>query len=197
MAKDYKHRANQPRKQAKKPGIAWWKWLLVVLIISAFVWFLTFLQQSSPTQDENQTAQKIDLKSTKPKPTAPQKTELETEETSSSEPHFTFYTKLPEKENFVPDYEIETRNREEQFGKAIKSDYIVQAGSFKNYEEADKLKAQLTLANLEPRIQQVKIGKTLWNRVIMGPFHNPSSIVKIKKQLKQNGIDVKVMEKKR
>jgi len=50
---------------------------------------------------------------------------------------------LPEKEVVVPEYEIKTRTREERVGKAKETHYMMQAGSFKTFKEADHLRAKL------------------------------------------------------
>ena len=111
-----------------------------------------------------------------------------------SEPRFDFYTILPETEIVVPDYEINTRSREEKFGKAKTTKYLIQAGSFRNFSEADKLRARLALMGIESRVEKAKVGNVIWNRVKMGPYSRSSSVSVIRKRLRNNGIDVIVTE---
>ncbi len=191
MARDYKHRA-QPKKAApqKKSGIAWWKWLLVIVLIGVFAFFLNFLRNTAP--ETNQPAiskEPVAIQKPKKTPTKPKH-----QDKKPQEPRYDFYTILPETEVVVPDYEIKTRAREERVGKAKAARYIIQAGSFREFAEADKLRARLALMGIESRVEKAKVGNVVWNRVKMGPFTQSSSVSSIKERLRQNGIDVIVTE---
>ncbi|MDO9423190.1 MAG: SPOR domain-containing protein [Methylobacter sp.] len=109
-------------------------------------------------------------------------------------PQFDFYTILPEKEVIVPDYEINTRTREEQVGQAKTANYILQAGSFKEFKDADALRAKLALMGIESKVEKAKVGNTIWNRVKIGPYTQMASVSTIRARLRGNGIDVLVME---
>ncbi|MCK5121191.1 MAG: SPOR domain-containing protein [Methylococcales bacterium] len=194
MARDYKDRANQRKKPAKQiqATVAWWKWGLVICLIALFIGFLVFLQSSAP---EEESAQQTKTISTSKKTANKAKTTPKQKNKKPEEPRFDFYTILPETEIVVPDYEIDTRSREEQFGKAKKSNkYLMQAGSFRQFSEADKLRARLALMGIESRVEKAKVGNVIWNRVKLGPYSNSSSVSVIKKRLKQNGIDIIVTE---
>ena len=191
MARDYKHRA-QPKKRArKKNSVAWWKWLLVIVLISLFVVFLNYLRTSVPVNNTTQLAKKtISTSKTKKAAAKPKHQNKQPEE-----PRYDFYTILPEAEVVVPDYEIKTRVREERVGKAKATHYLIQAGSFRQFAEADKLRARLALMGIESRVEKARIGNVVWNRVKMGPYTRSSSVSSIKKRLRKNGIDVIVTEK--
>jgi cell division protein FtsN len=190
MARDYKYRASQNRKKSQKTSVAWWKWIVIIILISLFVFFLIFLSNSTPkTKSEQQTKSISTSKQTKKTKSPPKH-----QNKKQKEPRFDFYTILPETEIIVPDYEINTRSREEQFGKAKTSKYIIQAGSFRDFSEADKLRARLALMGIESRVEKAKVGKATWNRVKIGPYSRSSSVSSIKKRLKRNGIDVIVTE---
>lgn len=192
MSRDYKYRANQKKKQPQQTSIAWWKWLLIVILITLFVAFLVFLSNSTPSDKPSTKKVEVASKTTKKvKPIKPISRKQKPEE-----PRFDFYTILPETEVIVPDYEIDTRSREEKFGKGKASKYLIQAGSFKNFAEADKLRARLALLGMESRVEKAKIGNVLWNRVKLGPYRYTSDISKTKKTLKNNGIDTIVIEVK-
>lgn len=190
MARDYKYRANQNRKKPQQNKVVWWKWLLIILLVALFVFFLVFLRNSAleVRQDQQTKPIAVSKKTNKPK--------LEHQDKKSKEPRFDFYTILPETEVIVPDYEINTRSREERFRQAKATKYILQAGSFRNFSAADTLKARLALMGIESRVEKTKVGTVLWNRVKMGPYSRPSSVSVIKKRLRDNGIDVVVTEVK-
>jgi cell division protein FtsN len=71
---------------------------------------------------------------------------------------------------------------------APKEMYFVQAGSFQNVGDAEKLKAKLAFSGFEANIQTVTIpDKGEWHRVRLGPF-NSGEAGKTIASLKQNGI---------
>ncbi|MGR9115116.1 MAG: SPOR domain-containing protein [Gammaproteobacteria bacterium] len=192
MARDYKHRGRSGSRRNQPQGVAWWKWLLIVVLIALFIAFLVSLKDSAPESANRSTVTK---KLEPAKPSAQSKQQKPAKAEAKAEgPRFDFYTILPEKEVVVPDYEIKTRVREERVGKAKPAKYILQAGSFRDYKEADTLRAKLALMGIESRVEKAKVGNVIWNRVKMGPYSQMSSVTTIKSRLKQNGIDVMVTE---
>ena len=109
-------------------------------------------------------------------------------------PQFDFYTILPDKEVIVPEYEIKTRAREERVGKAKETHYIMQAGSFKTFKEAEQLRLKLATMGIESKIDKGKLGDVNWYRVKMGPYTQTDSVNTIRARLRQNGIDILITE---
>lgn len=62
--------------------------------------------------------------------------------------------------------------------------YLLQAGSFRTRDEADKRRAQLLLSGLAVSVQSAKLanGET-WYRVMVGPFADEATMLKAQKQL--------------
>jgi cell division protein FtsN len=111
------------------------------------------------------------------------------------EPHFDFYTILPSVEVVIPDHEIKTRIREEKIGTADKNlKYIMQAGSFRDSPEAEQLKAKLTAMGIESRVEKAQVGEVMWYRVKVGPYSGMTSVMAIKSQLRDKGVDAIVLE---
>jgi len=72
--------------------------------------------------------------------------------------------------------------------------YILQAGVFSQYSDADNLKAQLVLLGFEAKISTyTKNGKTL-TKVWLGPFHSSEEAKSIQDQLKDNAISAKLLK---
>lgn len=69
------------------------------------------------------------------------------------------------------------------------SRYIIQVGIFQNIQQADELKARLTLQGFTTRIQkvQMKTGQS-WFRVTLGPFASESNALNQKNRLAQQQI---------
>jgi len=77
-------------------------------------------------------------------------------------------------------------------GKAVAAyePQILQAGSFSNVDEAEKLKAKLAMLGVEANIQTATIpDKGVWYRVRLGPYKNADDLSRASSFLKQNGVD--------
>jgi cell division protein FtsN len=189
-----------------------WRWLLVAVLIVAFVVFLNMIRKMVPeliadkpeTERplvEEKVKQEVAIKPQMPAVEAEKKEpEKKAEQPAEpppaepEEPRYDFYTILPQAEVVVPDYEIKTRVREELVGKTKAAKYIMQAGSFREAAEADRHKAKLALLGIESRVEKAKVGNVIWHRVKIGPYDNPSSVSTIKELLQKNGIGVIVTE---
>jgi len=67
--------------------------------------------------------------------------------------------------------------------------YFVQAGSFQNADDAEKLKAKLALSGMEASLQKADVpGKGVWYRVRLGPYKGQAEANSAIASLKQNGI---------
>ncbi|MGJ0492339.1 SPOR domain-containing protein [Methylobacter sp.] len=216
MAIDYKHRAAQGRTapRGQKPNrhesVGVFKWMLITALIIAFVVFLVYLRSTGSKQNDIPQVALSAAKSVKTEPVKKEQVQQKkAPEPVHQPPQFDFYTILPQKEVVVPDYEIKTRAREELIGKVNKplvpatqdmasqakgAQYMVQAGSFREFQEADKLRAKLALMGIESRVEKAKVGNTVWHRVKMGPYAQMTSVSAIRTRLRQNGIDVIVTE---
>ncbi len=150
--------------------------------------FLIYLKGSNPETEPQTNNKTTAINPVKIKKTPKHKDKLRVK------PVYEFYTILPETEISIPDDEINTRRREEFLGKRKSGHYSVQAGSFRHFIEADKLKARLALMGIESRVEKAIIKGVTWNRVKMGPFSSASQISILKKRLKKNGVDTIVTE---
>jgi cell division protein FtsN len=201
MSRDYKPRpkggsAGQRRKEFdQNPGIGLRKWLLITVIVIAFVAFLIYFRGTGSEQDNLQKAPQMPPNKTGVENGVTPKEEQKPEVKSAPKmPQFDFYTILPEKEVVVPEYEIKTRAREERVGKAKETHYLMQAGSFKTFKEGDRLRAKLALMGIESKVEKAKVGNVNWYRVKMGPYVQTDSVDVIRARLRKNGIDVIITE---
>ncbi len=209
MARDYKHRVQNPsyagnRRRGKKTPTLWWRWLLVIVLIVAFIVFLNVIRgkvseliasqtQSQTISPEKTAKQELTLPANSPVAATPEK-KAEPEPVQPEEPRYDFYTILPQAETVVPDYEIKSRVREELVGKTKAAKYVMQAGSFREANEADRHKAKLAKLGIESWVEKAKVGNVIWHRIKVGPYDNPSSVATIKELLQKNGIGVVVTE---
>jgi len=112
-------------------------------------------------------------------------------------PQFDFYKILPELEVVVPGLEVWSKQKNQQTPKppeptielAKGEQFILQAGSFRQYEQADKLKASLALLGVEAEIQKVSVDSDTWHRVRIGPFTDRAELNVVRKRLEDNDIN--------
>jgi cell division protein FtsN len=205
MSRDYKHRAqsrdahNRRRSSREGDGVGVFKWMLITALIIGFVVFLVYLKSPGFQQSAvSQAAQSQQTASTKKlgKPETNNKviTKQEPKEQKPQPPQFDFYTILPKKEVVVPDHEIKTRTREEQFGKNKKASYVIQAGSSRDPKDADQLRAKLALMGIESKIQKAKVESVIWYRVKIGPYSQMGSVNTIMSRLQKNGMKPVITE---
>ena len=66
--------------------------------------------------------------------------------------------------------------------------YYLQAGSFKQKADADRVRAQILLLGLDVHLESAKLndGQT-WHRVQVGPFNNKDSLDQAQSTLSGNG----------
>lgn len=105
---------------------------------------------------------------------------------------YDFFTVLPEIEVVVPQTEIEERARD-QGGPAGQGPYILQAGSFRNGEDAESLRAEIVLLGLDVDIQTVKVDEVTWHRVRVGPFDSARAADSARRRLQENGHEAMVL----
>ena len=186
MPRDYKHRAHRRRK---KPAVSPWMGILTGLLIGLFVAFLVYIKMQAKTQPPQ-----VVVKETLPAQPAPESVqEKDAPASKPPEPRFDFYTLLPEMEVVVPEQQI--RGKPEQGVRQVErpGTYYLQVGSFKNSEQADRLKAELAMMGFETVIQKVTIDNNqtteTWHRVRVGPYSELEVLNQARGKLKASGIE--------
>ena len=106
---------------------------------------------------------------------------------------FDFYTLLPEREVIV---EVD-RDEDDDSQAKQNTVYILQAGSFKQAADADRLRAKLILMGLDARVEPITSSNGgRWHRVQVGPFTNRSRLAKARNTLINEGIDTLLLKRK-
>ena len=107
----------------------------------------------------------------------------------TTKPKYDFYTILPEIETVLPDRGTKSRPGVRPTTAEIGASYVLQAGSFANYQDADQLKAKLALQGLVAHIQRIIIeGKGEFHRVRLGPYEGIEDLDAASQRLQQLGI---------
>jgi len=106
------------------------------------------------------------------------------------EPRFTFYDMLPKFEVVIPEQEPEVSADRSQQAIERPGIYVLQAGSFSNYPDADRRRAELAMQGIESRIQRVSIDDKTYHRVRIGPIDDLDQLNMLRARLRAAKIDV-------
>jgi cell division protein FtsN len=220
MPRDYKHRATRRKKRRK---LSPWVGVISGLLIGLFVAFLVFLKMQAPPEPPAFFQESLLPPVEETHPDAAVENAAAGEEEAPQgqplppKPRFDFYTLLPEMEVVVPEEEIapppapavqrpavQSTPVTQPASPAAKSSpakaspvetYLLQVGSFRNGDQAERFKAELALLGLETSIQKVTIdNKSTYHRVRVGPFHDTGSLNNARSRLSKKGIESRVIK---
>ncbi|HWQ94049.1 MAG TPA: SPOR domain-containing protein [Gammaproteobacteria bacterium] len=197
MARDYKN-AGRGRPAPQTPG---WVWLLVGLLMGLAVALAVYLGGFTVSELRNSRATPVQIEASPDARSAskPPQSQPLPEAPPTAKPRFDFYTILPEMEVAVPEQETAAKPAQGEGAAPVDKPgaYILQAGSFRSLEEADKLKASLVLLGVEASIQTVTVNnKDTWHRVQVGPYNDLAEVNQVRARLKQNNIEVVLLKVK-
>nr|MDA3869803.1 SPOR domain-containing protein [Gammaproteobacteria bacterium] len=160
MPTDYK---NRNQDHAKKP-IPGYIWMAAGLGIGLFVALIIYLGKQPEVESDFGAAIQKELKKIQPRDETADDAQPDEKANERPEPKFNFYTILPELELLIPESETRPpKNRQPESERATGSQpqsqpesnkqYVLQAGSFQNKGDAEKLKASLALLGFQAHIQ--------------------------------------------
>ena len=109
-------------------------------------------------------------------------------------PEYEFYELLPKQEIRVDVDPAELPQPRAAAGEGPQ--YLLQAGSFRQAEDADRRRAELLLLGLEPRVEETRGETGRWYRVILGPFESRSAMARARSLTAQQDIDTLLMQRK-
>jgi cell division protein FtsN len=107
-----------------------------------------------------------------------------------AEKRFTFYDMLPNFEVIIPEQEPDVAADIEPSAVVEPGLYVLQAGSFSAYADADRRRAELALHGIESQIQRVTIDDKTYHRVRVGPTNDLDKLNVLRSRLRAAQIDV-------
>ncbi len=166
--------ATRPKPQSRVPG---WVWLFTGTVLGAFIMFLMHLSRmpaSDPAIDD---------------PGISAEADGETEQ-----PRFDFYKLL--KESTVPVFEAEDVAQSDEAESEELAQYLLQVASFKDPNDAQQLRAELILLNLDAHVETATVRNgEIWHRVIVGPFDSRSNLAKARSVLVSNQMEALILKR--
>lgn len=175
-------RPTNSRHRKSESRVPAWVWLFTGCVLGAFIMFLVRLSElpSHPDADP--------VTSTQQKKPTPDK--------QTKTPRFDFYDILKDAKVNAPEQPPLKDSANKVNPNNEPQEYILQVASFKNADDAEQLKVQLLLLNLEAQVEQARIrnGET-WHRVLVGPFASRSKREKARSTLVANRYDALVLKR--
>jgi cell division protein FtsN len=106
---------------------------------------------------------------------------------------YDFYDQLPKFEVVVPEREKDVKRDVRDVPETRRGTYVLQAGSYKNFADADRIRAQLALQGIESKVQKVSVDADTWHRIRIGPMSNLDELNKLRAKLRKADVDVLVI----
>ena len=187
MARDYKAR----RRKSPATGFSGWTGVVIGLSVGLAVAGAVYLKEH-----HGDTAPVPAAKVAKKKGRAndPQDTDSSgTSATDAPAKSYDFYDMLPKFEGVVPEKEKDVKPDIRPVPETRRGNYVLQAGSYKNAADAERVRAQLALQGVEAKIQKVSVDSDSWSRVRIGPLTNLDELNRLRQILRKADIDVLVI----
>jgi cell division protein FtsN len=107
---------------------------------------------------------------------------------------YDFYEMLPNFEVVVPEKDKDVKRDLPAAAKIERPGvYVLQAGSYRNESDADRVRAQLKMQGVDAKVQRVAVDADVWHRVRIGPISNLDELNKVRKQLQAADVDALVI----
>jgi cell division protein FtsN len=103
---------------------------------------------------------------------------------TTAEPELDFYDMLPKQEVEVPSTPAKSVSSKARTPLPT-GDAMLQAGSFKQSTEAEKMLAQLALVGVSARIQRASVDDETWFRVRIGPIQTVEELRVVQAKLRE------------
>ena len=158
-------------------GGSGWRWYFAGLLSGLFLSFILYLSSLPPGADE---AAVVAAAAPEPTPSEPPK------------PRFDFYTMLPE-QNI--DLDVEPATVANPRTAATTETYLLQAGSFRQREDADRRRAELLLLGLSPKVEETNSDNGRWFRVYLGPFSSHQDMARARSLTAGQDIDTLLLKR--
>jgi cell division protein FtsN len=103
---------------------------------------------------------------------------------------YAFYEMLPKFEVVVPEKDKDVRPDIKSVPETRSGTYVLQAGSYKNFSDADRVRAKLALLGVESKVQKVTVDNDTWHRIRIGPISKLDELNRTRQTLHKADIDV-------
>ena len=183
-ARDYK------TKRRKNTGFSGWMGVLCGLAVGLGVAGIVYIKDHRPDAPIARTG-----KADKRKSHGSELPDSEAADGRAEEPgkSYDFYDMLPKFEMVVPEKEKDVRPDAKSVPETRRGTYVLQAGSYKNFADADRVRAKLALQGVESKVQKVSVDNDTWHRIRIGPISKLDELNRLRQILRKADVDVLVI----
>jgi cell division protein FtsN len=129
-----------------------------------------------------------------PQPRTPSKAKaVAATEPEEPAPQYDFYDMLPKFEVVVPEKERDVRRDLPSAKVERPGVYVLQAGSYRNQADAERVRAQLGKQGIPATVQRVAVDTDVWHRVRVGPVRDLTQLNRMRDSLRAADIDALVI----
>jgi len=185
VARDYK-----PRRPAPG-GFSGWIGLIAGLSVGLAVAVGVYIKDHRPDVPAPHMAKADHKKAHGGDPSTPDAAEPGAAEEPAKS--YDFYEMLPKFEVVVPEKDKDVRPDIRPAPETRRGTYVLQAGSYKNFADADRIRAQLALQGIESKVQKVSVDNDTWHRIRIGPISNLDDLNRMRQVLRKADVDVLVI----
>jgi cell division protein FtsN len=181
MPRDYK------TKRSKPGGLSGWIGLGCGLALGLAVAGIVYLKDhrlDAPAASAEKTVKKRTHGSEPPESGSPPGDESKS---------YAFYEMLPKFEVVVPEKDKDVRPDIKPVPETRRGTYVLQAGSYKNFADADRVRAKLALQGIESNVQKVTVDNDTWHRIRIGPISKLDDLNRMRQILRKADVDVLVI----
>ena len=188
MARDYKAR----RKPAG--GLSGWMGVLCGLGLGLAVAGIVYLKDRHSDSPAVQSAKAGKKKSHGGAERGAEVPDAEAADSGAPEAKsYDFYSMLPKFEVVVPEKDKDVKPDIRGVPETRRGTYVLQAGSYKNFADADRVRAQLALQGVESKVQKVSVDNDTWHRIRIGPISKLDELNRLRTLLRKADVDVLVI----
>jgi cell division protein FtsN len=185
MPRDYKTKRNKPGKFAGWMGLGCGLGLGLAV---ALIVYLKDHRLDAPAASADKVIKKK-YRSNEP----PEAGDAPVDESKS----YAFYEMLPKFEVVVPEKDKDVRPDTRSIPETRSGTYVLQAGSYKNFSDADRVRAKLALQGIESNVQKVTVDNgahsDTWHRIRIGPISKLDELNRMRQILRKADVDVLVI----
>jgi cell division protein FtsN len=106
---------------------------------------------------------------------------------------YAFYEMLPKFEVVVPEKDKDVRPDIKSVPETRPGTYVLQAGSYKNFADADRVRAKLAVQGIDAKVQKVTVDNDTWHRIRIGPISKLDELNRMRQILRKADVDVLVI----
>lgn len=184
-------RVSRDYKSRRKPAGGFSGWLglglgLAVGLSAAGLIYLKDHHSDTPTETAKPAKKKLHTAASEAEPS-------DVGAAGGPAPSYDFYDRLPKFEVVVPEKEKDVKPDIRGVPETRRGTYVLQAGSYKNFADADRIRAQLALQGVESKVQKVSVDNDTWHRIRIGPISKLDELNRLRAILRKADLDVLVI----